>query len=108
MSRRLRRSSSGSRGCTPSVARYPSRRMKSVLLARLGRNPGLEVAGKLAGGEHEIADHERFVVVGQGARNGRGDNLVLEAFARHIAAEIDLDQRVLHQQPGAADRGAWR
>ena len=46
---------------------------KAVLLARLGRNAGLEVAGELPGGEDEIADDERLVVVGERARDGRGD-----------------------------------
>src|SRR5262249_23499556 len=48
---------------------------KTVLLARLRRHAGLEVAGELARGEHEIADDERFVVVCERARNARLDHL---------------------------------
>jgi hypothetical protein len=42
---------------------------KALPLARLRRNPGLEVAGKLPRGEHEIADHESLVVIGERARD---------------------------------------
>ena len=44
---------------------------KTILLARLGRNSGLEIAGELAGGEHEIADDECLVIVGERTRNAR-------------------------------------
>ena len=44
---------------------------KTVFLARLRRNAGLEVAGELAGGEDEVADHERLIIVGERARNAR-------------------------------------
>ena len=49
---------------------------KAVLLARLRRHAGLEVAGELPGGENQIADDESLVVVGERTRDGRGDDLV--------------------------------
>ena len=46
---------------------------KAVLLARLRRNAGLEVAGELAGREYQIVDDEGLVIVGERARNARFD-----------------------------------
>ena len=70
---------------------------KVRMLARIGRNAGLVVAGDLAGGEDEVAEGEGFGVVRQRPRRVGFDDLVLEARARHIANQVDLDQRVLHQ-----------
>jgi hypothetical protein len=81
---------------------------KAVPLARFRWHAGLEVAGELACGEDEIADDERFVVIGERARDGRGDDFVLESLARHVTDKVDLDQRIRHQESGAADGGARR
>jgi hypothetical protein len=78
------------------------------MAARLFRHAGLIVARDLAGGEHEVADPERFVVMGERPRCARLDRCLLNAAAGHEPDQVDLDQRVLHQQPGGADGGARR
>src|SRR5262249_23459330 len=63
---------------------------KAVLLSRLRRDAGLEVAGELPGGKHQVAGDERFVIVGQRARHARLDDLEGHSSPRHLRASVSL------------------
>ena len=63
---------------------------KVLLLARLRRHPGLEVAGELAGGEHEIAGDECLVIVGERTRSARLDDLDGHDSSCQLRASVSL------------------
>src|SRR5438105_15892671 len=59
---------------------------KTGLLARLRRNPGLEIAGELACGEYQLANRERLVIIGERARHGRCDHGERDACPHYLPA----------------------
>src|SRR5262249_6951103 len=74
--------------------------------AGLAWHAGLEVAGQLAGGEDQVADHDSLGVGGQRAGAVGLDHTA--GRLRHGGDQIDLDEGAGHQQTGRADRRAGR
>jgi len=69
---------------------------------RLLRDAGLEVAGQLAGREHEIAHDDCFGVARQRPRATRWHDA--RARPRHRGGQVDLDETSGDQEPARADR----
>src|ERR1700704_84413 len=72
-------------------------------LASLRRHAGLKIAGKLPGRKDEIAHSDRLRVIRQRLRVVRRDDGMLAVGARHIADQIDLDQRIFDQEARGSD-----